>query len=44
MIYDGMGKIMRITEWQPELGYLDTWLWLPRNRVAMETLKRSESR
>lgn len=33
--------IYTVPERDPELGYIDTWLWLPKSRIAVETLRRS---
>jgi len=33
--------IYTIPDRDPELGYIDTWLWLPKKRIAVETLRRS---
>lgn len=33
--------IYTIPEREPELAYIDTWLWLPKSKISVETLRRS---
>jgi len=33
--------VYTIIERDPEVGYIDTWLWLPKTKIAVDTLRRS---